>query len=62
MPGPNLTFCLFAMTGEMVSFVQVLASTLRTVTRSPRLTPAFLRMIPSMRMMSILASSGRLRQ
>ncbi len=32
------------------------------VTRSPRLTPAFLRMIPSMRTISIFASSGRLRQ
>ena len=62
IPGPNLTFCLLAITGEMVSLVQGLASTFRTVTRSPRLTPAFLRMMPSTRMMSIFASSGRLRQ
>ena len=62
MPGPNFTFCLLAMTGDRMSLVHSFASTLLTVTRSPRLTPAFFRMIPSTRMISIFASSGRLRQ
>ena len=62
MPGPNLTFCLFAITGDKTSFVHTFASTLETVTLSPRLTPAFFLMIPSTLIMSIFASSGLLLQ
>ena len=62
MPGPNFTFCLFAITGDRTSFVQTFASTFETDTLSPRLTPAFFLMIPSTLIMSILASSGRLLQ
>ncbi len=58
IPGPNLTFCLEAMTGESVNLVHGFASTLRMVTLEPNWEPAFLRIIPSTRMTPRLASSG----
>ena len=59
IPEPNLTFCCLAMTGLRTSLSHSLVSTFLIETRSPRLTPAFLRMIPSIRMTPRLASSGR---
>ena len=62
IPGPNLTFCLLAITGDSTNFVHVFVSTLETVTLSPSETPAFFLIIPSILMMSRLTSSGLLRQ
>ena len=62
IPGPNFTFCLLAITGDMTSFLHSSASTFETVTLSRRLTPAFFLIIPSILMIAILLSSGLLRQ
>ena len=62
IPGPKRTFCCLAMTGLSTRREQGCASTLRTVTRSPRETLAFLRIIPSIRITPRFASSGRHRQ
>ena len=58
IPGPNLTFCCFAITGESTNFSHFFTSTFRISTLSPRLTPAFFRIIPSTRITPKFASSG----
>ena len=58
IPGPNLTFCCFAITGERTSFSHSVTSTFRMLTLSPRDTDAFFRIIPSIRITPKLASSG----
>ena len=58
IPGPNLTFCCLAMTGLRTSLWHGCVSTFLMSTLSPRLTPAFLRMIPSTLITPRLASSG----
>ena len=58
IPGPNLTFCCFAITGLNTNLVHGSTSTLRISALSPRLTPEFFRIIPSIRITPRLASSG----
>ena len=58
IPEPNFTFCCFAITGLNMSLSQSEASTLFIVTRSPSPTPAFFRIIPSIRITPRFASSG----
>ena len=58
IPGPNRTFCCFAITGLRTSLVHGSTSTLRISALSPRLTPAFFLIIPSTLITPRLASSG----
>ena len=58
IPGPNRTFCCFAITGLRISLVHGSMSTFRISALSPRLTPAFFLMIPSTLITPRLASSG----
>ena len=62
IPGPNLTFCCLAITGLSTNLVQGWVSTLEIETRSPKLTPAFFLIIPSILITPKLASSGLQRQ
>ena len=58
IPGPNLTFCCLAITGLSTSLWQGCVSTFFMSTLSPKLTPAFFRIIPSTLITPRLASSG----
>ena len=62
MPGPKRTFCCLAITGLSTRRWHGWVSTLVMLTLSPRLTPAFFLMIPSILITPRLASSGRQRQ
>ena len=58
IPGPNRTFCCFAITGLRTSLVHDSISTFLISALSPRLTPAFFLIIPSTLITPRFASSG----